>query len=974
MSPALAFPPFEGPEKKLDVVFAPTAGSGTDPGAASPSLRTLPRATIDALLTSASCTVLSVISSDTTDAYLLSESSLFVSDTRFLIKTCGTTTLLHALPVLLAHAVDLGLAVILLQYSRAAYLFPIHQLFPHATFADEVAFLNQTLGPDRTGVALQIGSGPEPAAWHLYVSDISASSDGRLGADGIIIVDDSTKTAQRASESSSAPSTPSPLDDENEDRASEDSDRDLASNSSPMSASDDLRDSLGSDEESRQAIEIFMFDLDPTAMTQYFRSADPKPARGLAVKDEVRELSVEDRRAAALGTTHRAGISNLLNPDTAIDAYDFDPCGYSMNGLVASSVSTEDSAYYTVHITPEPEASYVSFETSLESSELAPLIAAVVKLFQPARFAAAFIGTPQCAALRENPSAPISWTKLSKLLSQTFRCVEDPALIKLSSRCVVAVGNFVRVADPENLAVSAKSDPCVADADSGFESGLSSNSSANASGDIPAARVSNVVYVKSEDHNSAADADLISARGKENSVMNGAPTVVAFDMKAAKAKAKLVAASVRDDGLLDDKFSTVSMSTSGSGDESFNHLSSGDLSPVGSISDLAANIDCGIDVIALADIVSETIDALENPLCVVDLGVVSHRIDVARHEFGLGVGLRYSVRCNPDPKVLRAMDAAAVDFEASSMAEVAMLRAAGIDSGRIAVVSPTIMARAVRHMGFVRSVAVYPGNVNSAYLHVLANLEIAVEVRVGPGTSNDALVTCNAAIAAGCRIDALGLDLAPDAAFLPESEFYALLKDGLCAIDEVLAALPSPVSRHVRVSLGEQYPGARDATTDKFSSFASDVLGNLLPRVVVDASRYIVGPAVVLLATVIGRRCRNKTENTFNYYLNDGVYGAFSMVLVEDGNFSLQNPLIFSQQPTKAFNGPSVDCTLFGPTCDALDRIWTGMLPTMQVGDVVAFRGMGGYTSSTTSHFNGFSRMFDTRYIECSTAFLFGSQ
>jgi diaminopimelate decarboxylase len=46
----------------------------------------------------------------------------------------------------------------------------------------------------------------------------------------------------------------------------------------------------------------------------------------------------------------------------------------------------------------------------------------------------------------------------------------------------------------------------------------------------------------------------------------------------------------------------------------------------------------------------------------------------------------------------------------------------------------------------------------------------------------------------------------------------------------------------------------------------------------------------------------------------------------------------------------------------------------MQVGDVVAFRGMGGYTSSTTSHFNGFSRMFDTRYIECSTAFLFGSQ
>ena len=49
------------------------------------------------LLVSAACTILDRRSNDFFDAYLLSESSLFVYPVKIILKTCGTTTLLRLL-------------------------------------------------------------------------------------------------------------------------------------------------------------------------------------------------------------------------------------------------------------------------------------------------------------------------------------------------------------------------------------------------------------------------------------------------------------------------------------------------------------------------------------------------------------------------------------------------------------------------------------------------------------------------------------------------------------------------------------------------------------------------------------------------------------------------------------------------------------------------------------------------------------
>ncbi|XP_016112236.1 S-adenosylmethionine decarboxylase proenzyme-like [Sinocyclocheilus grahami] len=78
-------------------------------------------------------------------------------------------------------------------------------------------------------------------------------------------------------------------------------------------------------------------------------------------------------------SSQMSGIRDLI-PGSVIDATMFNPCGYSMNGMKT------DGTYWTIHITPEPEFSYVSFETNLSQTSYDELIHKVVDVFKPGKF------------------------------------------------------------------------------------------------------------------------------------------------------------------------------------------------------------------------------------------------------------------------------------------------------------------------------------------------------------------------------------------------------------------------------------------------------------------------------------------------------------------------------------------------------------------------------------------------------------
>ena len=130
---------FEGFEKRLELHF-----SGDDP-VNGISLRQLDFESIEEVLHAVQCTVVSAVGNQYFDAYVLSESSLFVYPTKIIIKTCGTTQLLKSICPLLHLAYDIGLTLSVCRYTRGSFIFPKAQPYPHSSFKEEVIYLEESL-------------------------------------------------------------------------------------------------------------------------------------------------------------------------------------------------------------------------------------------------------------------------------------------------------------------------------------------------------------------------------------------------------------------------------------------------------------------------------------------------------------------------------------------------------------------------------------------------------------------------------------------------------------------------------------------------------------------------------------------------------------------------------------------------------------------------------------------------------------
>ena len=235
---------FEGPEKKVEFHVRPQFGS----------LRKKGEPFWHEIVKKAKATVLSKIQNEYCDAYLLSESSLFVFDSRIIMITCGQTTLVDAILPLLESipAADL----LFLSYERKDEHFPEKQ---PTTFEQDVAQLRTYVD----GESVCLGS---PAGHHISLF--------YLGKDY----------------------RPDPLD---------------------------------------ITTEVLMHGLGKKADALFRRGSQN------TTKQELRAMCALEQQL----------------PGFTIDDHVFDPMGYSLN-------ATQGPWYYTVHVTPNANAPYISFETN----------------------------------------------------------------------------------------------------------------------------------------------------------------------------------------------------------------------------------------------------------------------------------------------------------------------------------------------------------------------------------------------------------------------------------------------------------------------------------------------------------------------------------------------------------------------------------------------------------------------------------
>lgn len=143
-------------------------------------LRAISRADLDAFLATAECTIVSQLRNAECDSYVLSESSLFLFADKLMIKTCGTTALLKALPQLLALAASAGATPRRCRFSRASYMYAKAQPAPHRSWEEECAFLDAHFAAPARGTARVLGTPGDGLCWHVWSADAPAASRAAL--------------------------------------------------------------------------------------------------------------------------------------------------------------------------------------------------------------------------------------------------------------------------------------------------------------------------------------------------------------------------------------------------------------------------------------------------------------------------------------------------------------------------------------------------------------------------------------------------------------------------------------------------------------------------------------------------------------------------------------------------------------------------------------------------------------------------
>lgn len=259
---------FEGPEKKLEIIlFAP--GN---------ALRSRHNERWERVAAASGSQIVSRKITAHIDAYVLSESSLFVWDDRILMITCGRTRLIDAIPSIM-EIIDRK-AVAFVFYERKNFIFPRDQ---PSDFESDVAYISEFF----PGKSYRLGPANLDHVHVFYSSHASAPNA-----------------------------------------------RDVT-------------------------LQILMHDLAPAVIT--------------AFSSQKTTQAVQQRQIAGL---------MRLYPQMLTDSHIFSPFGFSLNGILGR-------CYLTIHITPQANGSYASFETNIIEENYTNVIEAVLSAFQPGKFSLA---------------------------------------------------------------------------------------------------------------------------------------------------------------------------------------------------------------------------------------------------------------------------------------------------------------------------------------------------------------------------------------------------------------------------------------------------------------------------------------------------------------------------------------------------------------------------------------------------------
>lgn len=320
------------------------------------------------------------------------------------------------------------------------------------------------------------------------------------------------------------------------------------------------------------------------------------------------------------------------------------------------------------------------------------------------------------------------------------------------------------------------------------------------------------------------------------------------------------------------------------------------------------------------------------------------------------VELFYAMKSNPDPELLRLLSGLVDGIDVASYGEVVLADAAGVSPDRLFHSNPikkeSDITECVRHgirwftfdnVDEIPKLQAQAPGADVLLRVAIQNASCVVDLGAKFGAQEcDAVPLMGAARAAGLNVRGVAFHVGS------QSTDPAIYLTALMAARGVFDQAASVGLDLDTLDIGGGFPVSYRTEVpglDEFCKVISQGLTDLFPesvRVIAEPGRCISGGAMTLVVRVIGRSMRNGVPW---YFIDDGVYGAFSGKLFDHCDYPLM--------PMK--KGPATECVVAGPTCDSIDIVARDQrLPELEIGDLLLVPGMGAYTKASATSFNGF--------------------
>nr|CAA47166.1 ornithine decarboxylase [Drosophila melanogaster] len=366
------------------------------------------------------------------------------------------------------------------------------------------------------------------------------------------------------------------------------------------------------------------------------------------------------------------------------------------------------------------------------------------------------------------------------------------------------------------------------------------------------------------------------------------------------------------------------------------------------------------------------LEHLDQALNICDLSSLERKLRLW-HKLMPRIEPHYAVKCNDDPVVVKFLADLGTGFDCASKNELKLVLGFGVSPERIIFAHP---CRPASHLRYAKEQQVVNGTVDNEYEIYKLRKHYPDSSLIVRFKSEAKKALCPLGDKYGCdaEADAAALMLLAKALGLKVTGTSFHVGSGCSEVEAYDRAIEKAENifkvgemighKMELLDVGGGFPGIDDEMFKEIAQSVNTSVELRFPdkriRIISEPGRFFVEAAYTLICKVHAKReVRSKDGklDTMMYYLNDGIFGAFA------GMFYYPEEVAPELYLDEAESLPKLKSVIWGPSCDALDKISDLLLPNLNPGDLLGFRNMGAYTMPIASPFNGFD-VPETRFFK----------